>query len=162
MIKEVSGDILLTKAQAIARGVAPNDPFTNGLAHQLRENWPSMYKDFRHFCQSQHPKPGRLWTGMGADGKRVVNLFTQDPAYHAGETPGRATLQHVGHALKALRQMVETEKLTSVAFPRLATGVGGLQWHDVKPLLEQNLGDLQIPVIVYTTFHAGQAAAEGL
>lgn len=162
MIKEVSGDILLTKAQTIAHGVAPNDPFATGLAHQLRENWPSMYKDFRHYCQSKHPKPGGLWAWMGADGKRVVNLFTQEPAYHPGERPGKATLQHVGHTLKALRELIEAENFSSVALPRLATGVGGLAWNDVKPLLVQHLGDVTIPVIVYTTFHAGQAAAEGL
>lgn len=162
MIKEVSGDLLLTKAQVIAHGVAPNDPFTNGLALQLRGSWPSMYKDFRHYCQSKHPKPGGLWAWMGADGKRVVNLFTQEPAYHAGERPGRATVQYVGHALRELRQLIDSENFGSVALPRLATGVGGLQWNDVKPLLTQHLGDLKIPVIVYTTFHAGQAAAEGL
>jgi len=162
MIKEVSGDILLSKAQVIAHGVAPNDSFTSGLAQQLRTSWPSMYKDFRHYCQSTHPKPGTLWTWMGADGRRVVNLFTQEAAYHPGEKPGRATLQHVGHALKALRHLIETEKFTSIALPRLATGVGSLAWNDVKPLLIQNLGDLQIPIIVYSTFHAGQAAAEGL
>lgn len=162
MISEVSGDILLTKAQVIAHGVAPNDPFSSGLALQLRNSWPSMYKDFRHYCQSRHPKTGGLWAWMGADGKRVVNLFTQDAAYHAGEKPGRATLNHVGHALRELRQLIESENFSSVSLPRLATGVGGLQWKDVKPLIAQNLGDLKIPVIIYTTYHAGQSAAEGL
>ena len=162
MIKEVSGDILLSKAQTIAHGIAPNDPFSNGLAQQLRSSWPAMYKDFRHYCQSQHPKPGTLWAWMGADGKRVVNLFTQEPAYHPGEKPGRATVQHVGHALRALRQLIDAEHFTSVALPRLATGVGGLDWREVQPLVAQHLGDLKIPVIVYTTYHASQAAAEGL
>ena len=32
MLKEVAGDILLTKAKALAHGVAPNDNFANGLA----------------------------------------------------------------------------------------------------------------------------------
>lgn len=32
MIHEVAGDILLTKAQAVAHGVAPNDHFDSGLA----------------------------------------------------------------------------------------------------------------------------------
>ena len=45
--------------------------------------------------------------------------------------------------------------------PRLATGVGGLAWEDVKPLVVQHLGDLKIPVYVYTVYHAGQKAAEG-
>ena len=162
MIKEVSGDILLTKAQTVAHGVAPNDSFNNGLAQQLRASWPAMYKDFRHYCQSQHPKPGGLWAWMSADGKRVINLFTQEAAYHHGEKPGRATVQHVGHTLRALRQLAEAEHFTSIALPRLATGVGGLDWREVQPLVQQHLGDLKIPVIVYTTYHANQAAAEGL
>jgi O-acetyl-ADP-ribose deacetylase (regulator of RNase III) len=47
MIKEVAGDILLSKAGAIAHGVAPHDDFKQGLALSLREHWPGMYKDFR-------------------------------------------------------------------------------------------------------------------
>jgi hypothetical protein len=44
--------------------------------------------------------------------------------------------------------------------PRLATGVGGLQWSEVFPLIEQHLGDLSIPIYVYTTYHQGQQASE--
>ncbi len=48
MIHEVTGDILLSGAHAIAHGVAPNDGFSSGLAHSLRERWPTMHKGFRH------------------------------------------------------------------------------------------------------------------
>ena len=48
MIHELSGDILFSGAKAIAQGVAPNDDFLHGLALQLRERMPAMYKDFRH------------------------------------------------------------------------------------------------------------------
>ena len=72
MLKEVEGDLLLSKAAAIAHGVAPNDPFSQGLALSLREQWPALYKDFRHYCQTYHPKPGDLWTWMGADGVMVM------------------------------------------------------------------------------------------
>ena len=37
MIRYTSGDLLLSGAKAIAHGVAPNDPFNQGLAHALRE-----------------------------------------------------------------------------------------------------------------------------
>lgn len=160
MLHEVSGDILLTRAQAIAHGVSPGDHFEQGLALSLREQWPAMYKDFRHYCQVQHPQPGGLWAWMGADGKRIANLFTQEPAAHHGHRPGRATLQHVGHALRELHKWVEAEKITSLALPRLATGVGGLDWKDVQPLVQQHLGGLQIPVILYTTYTQGLAGQE--
>lgn len=162
MLHEVSGDILTSKAQVIAHGVAPNDPFHQGLALQLREHWPALYKDFRHYCQTQHPKPGGLWSWMGASGTRIVCLFTQDGAYEHGAKPGRATTHHVGHALRELHKLAVDEKFTSIALPRLATGVGGLDWSEVQPLIAQHLGDLPIPVIVYTTYHAGQKAAEPL
>lgn len=62
MLKEVTGDILLSTAAAIAHGVAPNDNFKQGLALALREQWPGMYKDFRHYCQTYNPKPGSAWS----------------------------------------------------------------------------------------------------
>lgn len=162
MIHEVTGDILLTRAQTLAHGISPGDHFTQGLALSLRERWPSLYKDFRHYCQVKNPDAGGLWAWMGADGKRIVNLFTQNPAPSAGGKPGRATLQHVAHTLKELHKWVEAEGVTSLALPRLATGVGGLAWADVQPLVQQHLGSLKIPVIVYTTYAAGVTAPEPL
>jgi len=158
MLKEVSGDILLSRADAIAHGVAPNDGFNQGLAASLRERYPAMYKDFRHFCQVSHPKVGTLWTWGGADAARIVCLFTQDPSPGHGGNPGKATTHNVNLSLRALRKLVEQEKFGSLALPRLATGVGGLDWSEVEPLIEHHLGDLTIPVNVYTTYRKGVAA----
>ena len=60
MLHEVTGDILLTKAQAIAHGIAPNEHFDSGLALSLRENWPAMAKDYRHYAHMQSPEPGDI------------------------------------------------------------------------------------------------------
>jgi O-acetyl-ADP-ribose deacetylase (regulator of RNase III) len=161
MIHEVSGDILKSRAQAIAHGVAPNDDFHTGLALSLREHAPALYKDFRHYCQSTHPKSGGLWTWAGADGRRIINLFTQDGAEgHHGGKPGKATVSNVRHALKALRAEIDEQKIATLALPRLATGVGGLDWADVSPLVQEYLADAGIPVYVYTTYHAGVVADE--
>jgi O-acetyl-ADP-ribose deacetylase (regulator of RNase III) len=62
--------------------------------------------------------------------------------------------------LKALRKWIESEGVSSVAMPRLATGVGGMKWEDVHPLIEKHLGDLAIPVYVYVTYHPGETASE--
>lgn len=160
VLYEVAGDILLSRAAAIAHGVSPNDNFHQGLALSLREQWPALYQDFRHYCKTQKAEAGGLWTWAGADGRRIINLFTQEPPRAQGGHPGRATVQHVGHALKHLHALAGAEKLTSLALPRLATGVGGLEWSDVHPLLEQHLGSLKIPVFVYTRYEKGVAAKE--
>lgn len=160
MLKEVSGDILLSNAQAIAHGVAPSDNFNQGLALSLREHYPAMAKDFRHYCQVSHPKAGELWTWGGADGKRVVNLMIQEEAPSKQSRPGKATTHNVNLALRKLRQLAEEEGFESLALPRLATGVGGLGWEEVQPLITNHLADLDIPVYVYTTYQKGEQAAE--
>ena len=160
MIHELSGDILFSGARAIAQCVAPNDDFHHGLALQLRERMPSMYKDFRHFCQTKHPKSGGVWTWMSADGRYLVNLFTHEAAYGHGSKPGRASVSNVNHALHALRDFVKQEKVASLALPRLACGMTGLDWDEVKPLIERHLGDLGIPVYLYVTYQKGVKASE--
>lgn len=158
MIQEVSGDILLSSAQAIAHGVAPNDPFHSGLALALREKWPAMYKDFRHYCQTSRPKPGSIWAwaGVGAvEPIRIVALLTQEGGYEHGAKPGPAHAEHISHALKNLHAWTESEKIRSIALPRLCTGVGGMAWEVVSPLIGQHLGTLGIPVYIYSTFHKG-------
>jgi O-acetyl-ADP-ribose deacetylase (regulator of RNase III) len=160
MIYQVSGDILLSQAQLIAHGVAPNDPMNQGLALSLHEKYPAMHKDFHHWCHQDHPKPGAAWLWGGPGGVRVANLITQEGGYGHGARPGKATLKHVRDSLKELKKIIEKEDFESVALPRLATGVGGLEWDDVFPIIEEILGDLDIPVVVYADYHADIQAKE--
>jgi O-acetyl-ADP-ribose deacetylase (regulator of RNase III) len=159
VITKVRGDILLSDARAIAHGVAPHDHFNQGLALALRERHPAMAKDFRHFCHQENPKPGHAWLWAGPQ-RVVINLMTQEPAPDEKAHPGKATAHNVSHALKELRKVLEDEAIPSVALPKLATGVGGLDWSEVEPLIESHLGDLDIPVIVYETYEKGQKANE--
>ncbi len=161
MITKAHGDILLSQAQAIAHGIAPHDHFNQGLALALRERFPAMAKDFRHYCHLQNPKAGHAWLWAGPE-KVVVNLMTQEAPANENAHPGKATAHNVGHALKELRGIIEKQGITSIALPRLATGVGGLSWNEVEPLIEQHLGDLKIPVVIYEGYEQGVAAAEKL
>jgi O-acetyl-ADP-ribose deacetylase (regulator of RNase III) len=160
MIKEVTGDILLTKAEVTAHGIAPMDDFKSGLAFSIKEHWPSLYKDFRHYCKTKNPGPGEIWTWGGAEHVRIVNLMTQEPSVGHNDHPGKAQTKYVSAALRELRKEIEKEGFKSVALPRLATGVGGLDWNEVKPLIQEHLGDLNIPVYVYTEYHKGMQADE--
>lgn len=160
MIHQVTGDILLTKAQGIAHGIAPNEHFEHGLALSLREQWPAMAKDFRHYAHQAHPKPGEIWTWGGTGGTRIFNLLTQEGDHGHGSKPGRATVANVNHCLKRLRHELESTAVKSLALPKLATGVGGLEWNEVLPLIQSHLGDLNIPIFIYTTYHKGQKAVE--
>ena len=150
MIKEVTGDILLSKADLLAHGISAFDPFDSGLALALRERWPSLVKDYRHDTHSKAIGAGELWawTGVQQGGgvRRIVNLVTQNTLGQGPSAkPGKASVENVRAALQSL-----------------ATGVGGLAWDDVKPLITQYLGDLAVPVIVYSTYRKDVQADEGL
>lgn len=164
MIYEMTGDILLSHAVAIAHGIAPNDHFDSGLALALRDRWPAMVRDFRHWARAHHPKPGTLfvWGGTHHEGggTEIISLLTQDGDHHNDARPGKATLTNVDRALRALATQLREAKTASLALPRLATGVGGLAWSDVEPLVREHLGALAIPIYLYTTYRAGIAAVE--
>lgn len=160
MLYFVSGDVLRSRAHVIAHGVAPNDPMTQGLALALRQRYPSLHKDFHHWCSQQHPQPGEAWVWSGAGGVRIVNLLTQEGGYGEGARPGRATTKWVRESLRALVRMAEVEGFQSIALPRLATGVGGLAWDDVLPVIEERLGAVGIPVYVYAEYRPGRIAHE--
>lgn len=129
MIHELTGDLLLSKSEVLVHGLAPDDDCKQGLARALRERFPAMYKDFRHWCRIAGPKPGSMWSwqGVDANGKTVhlIALLTQEPPDHAGAHPGRATTASVNHALHELRKWIDREKPRSIAMPAIATGVGG-------------------------------------
>jgi O-acetyl-ADP-ribose deacetylase (regulator of RNase III) len=154
MITERSGNILNSDTEAIAHGVAPFDHFNQGLALSLREEWPAMVRDFRHFCHLQNPKPGTAWIWSGPGGKRIINLLTQeasDGEKHSG-LPGKASLPYVRHALKNLRDIIQKENIKSIALPKLACGVGGLDWNEVKPLIFEYLQDCNAEILLYVEY----------
>lgn len=160
MIHEVDGDILLTTAEAIAHGVAAQDPMNQGLAAALHENYPSMHKDFHHWCHQAHPKPGSAWIWSGAQSARVINLITQEGGYEHGSKPGKASTSSVNHSLRALKKLIAKEGISSVAIPRLATGVGRLDWKEVRPLIFSQLADIDADIYVYEKYVPGRKASE--
>ncbi len=119
-----------------------------------------MYKDFRHYCQTYNPKPGTLWSWKGPGSPIIINLFTQEPPDSYQSKPGKATVVYLNHALHALKQEVQNQQVTSLALPRLATGVGGLRWDETKPLIEATMKNIGIPVYVYASYKKGVEAEE--
>ena len=120
-----------------------------------------MAKDYRHYCKQQNPKAGNAWLWAGADAV-IINLMTQDPAKDERAHPQKASLKNVRGSLKALADIVADEKLTSVAIPRIATGVGGLEWSDVEPVIEETLGGLGIDIVIYDKYVPNTKADEDI
>ena len=126
-----------------------------------------MVRDYRHFAHQSRPKAGEIWAWAGVDEqgatRKIINLITQDMLDQGkASRPDKATLMHVEHTLKALAKYCHAEDIKSLALPRLATGVGGLHWADVKPLIQMHLSEMGIPVVIYETYRQAIKADEKL
>ena len=163
MIKEVKGDIMLSEAAVLVHSVAPIDHFDSGLALSIRDQYPEMVKEFRHHCRVHHPSPGEIFNWIGKDGKQIVSLMAQEPppSSHGHANPGKATISHLDHSLKKLAKLIANDDIKSVALPKLATGVGGLKWEEVQASIIKYLGQVDVPVYLYTTYVKGVKASEG-
>jgi len=60
------------------------------------------------------------------------------------------------------QRVADNEGVASLALPRLATGVGGLEWGPVKELIESHFSDAAYPVLLYHEYHKGVHASERL
>jgi len=160
MIHKVEGDILLSKADALVLGVGINDPMDKGLALAFRNQYPLLVKDLNRWCHQHNTKPGEAWLWHGPDKVRIINLIICENSQFSDHHYDKATLINIKLALAALVKLITVEKLVSIALPRLGTGFGDLEWDDVWPLIDENLGGLDIPVYLYVEGRTGLAANE--
>ena len=59
-----------------------------------------------------------------------------------------------------MNKLSREESFSSIALPKLATGVGGLAWAEVSEAIERHLSDLDIPIYIYSEYHANVVAEE--
>ncbi|WP_312743506.1 macro domain-containing protein [Candidatus Nitrospira neomarina] len=132
-----------------------------------RMDWRSPYRSGGPRCTKTYviiarfpPRsPASNGVGRGRERADYHSLNTGSSTESWGQSR-KAPVENINHCLKALRKTIESEKFSSVVYPRLATGVGGLDWKGVKSLIEKHLGDVPIPVYVYSTYHPGVKAKE--
>ena len=153
MIKEVYGNILWSKSDAIVQGIAQNENFSEGLAASVKDEWPAIEKDFKECCCNGEMQPGDVWEWENSSGVNILNLVTHSDSV-------KASLGSLDDSLAKLPALVKKNGLKSLAIPKVGTDVGDLDWRDVKPLIEKHLGGLSIPVYLYTIFQKNIAAVE--
>jgi len=159
MIYEVEGDILLTRAQVIVNDVGVGDSMTRGLARKLNERYPAMVEAFHAWCEETNPEPGEIWLWEAADKSQIVNLIIhegdEDPT--RVRRPDRIALNR---CLRRLAKMVADERFKSMAMPKIASGDFGLDWTDVRGMMDSQLGEVLAPIFVYVVELEGQVASE--
>jgi O-acetyl-ADP-ribose deacetylase (regulator of RNase III) len=63
---------------------------------------------------------------------------------------GRSRLEYIASGLEALVSEIRARRIRSIAIPPLGTGLGGLEWAEVRPLIDRALSELpDVEVEVY-------------
>jgi hypothetical protein len=89
-----------------------------------------------------------------------VNLVGR-AGYIEGQTsPGGSSKIALYRNLRGLNKLVRTERIDSIALPKLGGGIGSMDWYETRGLIHSQLGDLLIPIYVYVGGREGQLAFE--
>ncbi|MBV1928599.1 MAG: macro domain-containing protein [Gammaproteobacteria bacterium] len=147
MIKFTSGDILRADAQAIVNTVNCVGVMGRGIALQFKKAWPENFKTYAVACKQAKVQPGSMFiveTGQLTHPKYIINFPTKR------HWRGASRIEDVEAGLRALAKDIKEKHITSIAIPPLGSGLGGLNWADVRQLIETTLGDLDdVDILVY-------------
>lgn len=153
-IEFVRGDLLATpELSAIAHGCNCAGAMGKGIAKEIRDRWPRMYDEYRRRCQEQRFHLGDVFVWEDA-GKTIFNLGTQQSWKTEAELPA------IEQSLKAMLNLAEQRGLTSIGLPRIGAGLGGLDWPQVKELLQRIGSGTSIRLIVFEQYEPGKAVCQ--
>ena len=148
MIKFVSGDILQTKSVYLAQGVATEsqEGLETGLALKVSTKWPDARKHFKQFTRSQNFHGGDIFVVRPTKSRPgIIYIGTQPDMY-------QASLPYLNRGLRKLARYCDKNEIESVSLPKIGTGLGKLDWEEIKPLLMKHLAEQKTSFFVYEDF----------
>ncbi|MGU9977840.1 MAG: macro domain-containing protein [Candidatus Oxydemutatoraceae bacterium WSBS_2016_MAG_OTU14] len=147
MIKFTSGDILRADAEAIVNTVNCVGVMGRGIALQFKKAWPDNFKAYAAACKQNKVMPGSTFivkTGQLTNPKYIINFPTKR------HWRGASKIEDVELGLNALAHDIKDKGIKSIAIPPLGSGLGGLDWCDVRQLIESVLSDFDdVEILVY-------------
>jgi O-acetyl-ADP-ribose deacetylase (regulator of RNase III) len=146
MIRYTQGNLLASEAAALVNTVNTVGVGGKGIALMFKEAYPDNFRAYAAVCTAGQLAPGGLFITERRNmlGPRwIINFATKDH----WRQPSR--LEWIRHGLVTLREEIAARAIRSIAIPPLGAGNGGLDWDDVKPLIAEELSDLDCEIVVY-------------
>lgn len=142
MIIYVAGDLLKSNAQTLVNAVNTVGVMGKGVALTFKQAYPEMFTQYQALCAAKQFQVGSLWLYKSPD-KWVLNF----PTKTHWRSPSK--LEYIEAGLQKFREIYFQMSITSIAFPRLGCGAGGLDWESqVRPLMERYLSALPIEITI--------------
>lgn len=147
MIEYVTGDILASDAEALVNTVNCVGIMGRGIALQFKNAFPENYKAYAKACDREQVQPGRMFVFENNrlhEPKYIINFPTKR------HWKGKSRMGDIESGLVALTHEIIERKIRSIAVPPLGSGLGGLNWAEVRPRIEKALADIPgLRVVVY-------------
>lgn len=146
MIEFTSGDILKDDVDAIVNTVNCVGIMGRGIALQFKNAWPENFKAYEAACKREEVQPGRMFVyevGQLTTPRYIINFPTKR------HWRGKSRIEDIESGLKALVGEIRQRGIRSIAIPPLGSGLGGLDWNDVRPRIEaamQELPDVRVRI----------------
>lgn len=147
MIHYTQGNLLEADVDALVNTVNTVGVMGKGIALMFKERFPLNMQAYAKACKAGEVVVGKMFVTatdelMGP--KWVINF----PTKRHWRAPSK--IEWVNEGLLDLRSFILENKLKSIAIPPLGAGNGGLDWQQVKPLIEKALGDLEdVEILVF-------------
>lgn len=147
MIKYTTGDMLVDSSEAIVNTVNCVGVMGRGIALQFKKAFPENFSAYDVACKRGEVEPGKMFvfeTQTLTNPRYIVNFPTKR------HWRGKSRIEDVESGLRALVDEIRTRNIRSIAIPPLGSGLGGLNWTQVRALIEEKLSDLSdVEITVY-------------
>jgi len=134
--------LLESSAQTLVNTVNCVGVMGKGIAKEFKEREPQMFAAYKKICDQNLLSPGKLWLWRGSD-FWILNF----PTKIHWRNPSK--IEWIEAGLKKFVAGYQQLGIREISFPRLGCGNGGLDWNEVRPLMERYLAKLPIPIFVH-------------
>jgi len=143
MITYVVSDLFQSPARVLVNAVNVVGVMGKGVAEQFKRCYPDMFEQYRTLCDAGQFTVGQLWL-YRTPHKWVMNF----PTKSHWRDPSR--VEYVEAGLRKFAETYAEQGITSISFPLLGCGAGGLDWPtQVRPLMERYLSPLPVNTYIH-------------
>ena len=154
MIEYKVGDILTEDVEALVNTVNCVGVMGRGIALQFKKTFPENYRSYAAACKRNEVQPGRMFiseTGRLTNPRYIINFPTK---CHWRE---KSRMEDIDTGLVDLAERVRSQNIRSIAIPPLGSGLGGLDWSEVRPRIEAELGKLKdLKIVIFEQYSSSQ------
>lgn len=147
MIEYKKGDILREDVEALVNTVNCVGIMGRGIALQFKNAFPENFKAYAAACDRNEVQPGSMLvfeTGRLTNPRYIINFPTKR------HWRGKSRIEDIDAGLVALVNEIRARNIHSVAIPPLGSGLGGLDWSNVRPRIENSLRALDdVKVVIF-------------